>query len=170
MAEEDFPENKDDELDDEMDDLMGDEFDDLIDEDLDDLMFDDDEPYEEDSALTIIENNLDRFLAVASVDAVFGEPIEKGDTLLIPTAEVGAAMGFGVGDGAGINEAGSTNSGSGGGGGGWNFSRPVAVIVASPEGVRIEPVVDVTKVAIAALTTMGFMLGLVMRMMRPPRR
>jgi uncharacterized spore protein YtfJ len=165
MDEEDFPENMD-----ENDDLTDDEFDDLIDEDLGELMFDGDELDEEESALDIVENNLDRLMAVASVDAVFGEPIEKGDTLLIPVAEVGAAMGFGVGDGTGLSEAGSTNSGSGGGGGGWNFSRPVAVIVASPEGVRIEPVVDVTKVAIAALTTMGFMLGLVMRMMRPPRR
>jgi uncharacterized spore protein YtfJ len=166
MNEEDFPED----MDDELDDLTDDEFDDLIDAGMGELNFENYGPYEEDSALTIIENNLDRFMAVASVDAVYGEPIEKGDTLLIPTAEVGAAMGFGVGDGAGINEGGSTNSGSGGGGGGWNFSRPVAVIVASPEGVRIEPVVDVTKVAIAALTTIGFMLGLVMRMMRPPRR
>ena len=167
MDGEDFPEAMDDE--DKMDDLLDDEFDDLIDDDLDDLMFDDDD-LEEDSALTIVENNLDRFMAVASVDAVFGEPIESGDTILIPAAEVGAAMGFGIGDGTNAIEAGSTNSGSGGGGGGWNFSRPVAVIVASPTGVRVEPVVDVTKVAIAALTTMGFMLGLVMRMMRPSRR
>jgi uncharacterized spore protein YtfJ len=166
MDEKDFPEN----MDDELDDFSDDRLDDLLDEDLDDLIFDDDEPFEEDSAMAVIENNLDRLMAVASVDAVFGEPIEKGDTLLIPTAEVGAIMGFGIGDATGFSEAGLKNNGSGGGGGGWNFSRPVAVIVASPEGVRVEPVVDVTKIAVAMLTTVGFMLGLIIRMMRPRRR
>jgi hypothetical protein len=47
------------------------------------------------------------------------------------------------------------------------FSRPVAVIIASPEGVRVEPVVDVTKIALAALTAAGFMVGMLLRMNRP---
>jgi len=47
------------------------------------------------------------------------------------------------------------------------FSRPVAVIIAAPEGVRVEPVVDVTKIGLAALTAAGFMFGMWMRMARP---
>jgi uncharacterized spore protein YtfJ len=57
--------------------------------------------------------------------------------------------------------------GFGGGGGGRVFSRPVAVIIAAPEGVRVEPVVDVTKIGLAALTAAGFMFGMWMRMTRP---
>jgi hypothetical protein len=40
----------------------------------------------------------------------------------------------------------------------------VAVVVASAEGVRVEPVLDVTKIALAALTAMGFMVGMMFRM------
>jgi hypothetical protein len=45
----------------------------------------------------------------------------------------------------------------------------VAVIVASPEGVRVQEVVDPTKIALAALTAAGFMIGMMARMMRPRR-
>jgi uncharacterized spore protein YtfJ len=56
--------------------------------------------------------------------------------------------------------------GNGGGGGGRILSRPVAVVIASPEGVRVEPVVDITKVALAGLTALGFMIGMMFRMSR----
>jgi uncharacterized spore protein YtfJ len=59
--------------------------------------------------------------------------------------------------------------GSGGGGGGYTFSRPVALVIASADGVRVEPVLDVTKIALAALTTAGFMLGMMARMVKQPR-
>jgi hypothetical protein len=45
----------------------------------------------------------------------------------------------------------------------------VAVVIASPEGVRVEPVVDPTKIALAALTAAGFMLGMFFRMSNPRR-
>ena len=44
------------------------------------------------------------------------------------------------------------------------LSRPVAVVVASPEGVRVEPVIDLTKLALAGLTAVGFMVGMMFRM------
>jgi uncharacterized spore protein YtfJ len=56
--------------------------------------------------------------------------------------------------------------GSGGGGGGRILSRPVAVVIASPEGIRVEPVLDITKIALAGLTAMGFMVGMMFRMSR----
>jgi uncharacterized spore protein YtfJ len=63
----------------------------------------------------------------------------------------------------------TSGGGSGGGGGGTGFSRPVAVIIASPQGVRVEPVFDITKVILAALTAVGFMIGMVARMRNPGR-
>ncbi len=141
----------------------------MLDDDLADMLFDSSDLVDEDQSLDAVVDNLDRFMAVASVDAVFGEAIQQGDTLIIPAAEIGSAMGFGLGSGYGGDKD-NQGSGSGGGGGGWNFSRPVAVIVASPSGVQVQPVIDVTKVALAALTTAGFMLGLMLRMLRPSRR
>jgi uncharacterized spore protein YtfJ len=117
-------------------------------------------------AIETIQGTMDKFLDSASVYAVYGEPIDHGDTAIIPTAEVLSVMGFGIGGGSGPrDEQGEVQgTGSGGGGGGRVLSRPVAVIVASPEGVRVEPVVDVTKIALAALTAAGFMLGMLLRM------
>ena len=130
------------------------------------------EEIETSDAIEVVQETLDKFLDSANVYAVYGEPIIQGDTQIIPTAEILSGLGFGVGYGMGrSNEADDKSQGSGGGGGGGGrvLSRPVAVIVASPEGVRVEPVVDVTKVALAALTAFGFMFGMAARM-RSPRR
>jgi hypothetical protein len=40
-------------------------------------------------------------------------------------------------------------------------------VVASPEGVHVEPIIDVSKIALAALTAFGFMFGMLARMNRP---
>ena len=116
------------------------------------------------SSLEMTRDMMEQFIAVASVEAVYGEPIQSGDTLIIPTAEVVSFMGFGLGD------SGKQNAGAGGGGGGQTHSRPVAVIIAGPEGIRVEPVVDVTKIALAMFTAAGFMAATLMRMMNPRRR
>jgi hypothetical protein len=50
--------------------------------------------------------------------------------------------------------------GSGFGGGGGSMGRPVAIVTIGPSGVTVRPVVDVTKVALAALTAAAAMLGL----------
>jgi uncharacterized spore protein YtfJ len=121
-----------------------------------------------------IQQNMDNFLSAAHVNAVYGAPITQGDTLIIPTAEVLSFTGFGIGGGAGTGPASENpeavspvGEGYGGGGGGRVLSRPVAVIIAGPEGVRVEPIVDVTKVGLAALTAAGFMFGMWLRMARP---
>jgi uncharacterized spore protein YtfJ len=124
------------------------------------------------SSLEVAEKALRDVLETASVERVFGEPIEAGDTLLIPAAEVFTGIGFGVGFGKGFDgdeEPGNTGRGEGAGGGGRTFSRPVAVVIASPEGVRIEAVRDTTKVVLAAVTAAGFMAAMVMRMISPKR-
>ena len=126
-----------------------------------------DQPIE--AGLEIFQDTVEEFLAAADVRVVYGEPIQHDDTLIIPTAEVLCGLGFGVGSGSGSNADQNSNnpsqgSGSGGGGGGRILSRPVAVVVASPEGVRVEPVVDITKIALAGLTALGFMVGMMFRM------
>ncbi len=134
----------------------------------------DEELVDNDPTLDTLADTVDRFLATACVDAVYGEPFEKGDYLIVPTAEVVAVMGIGLGSGNGPieveeNKHKDTGGGSGGGAGGHVFSRPVAVIIASSEGVRVEPVVDVTKIALAALTAGGFMLGMLVKMLSRPK-
>jgi uncharacterized spore protein YtfJ len=90
---------------------------------------------------------LDTLLNV-SADRVFREPVRVGDTVVIPAAAIMFGGGFGFG--------GDHENNGGGGGGGWNDGRPVAVIEAGPAGVRVRPIVDLTRVGVtvvaAALT------------------
>jgi len=130
-----------------------------------------------------INSTMESFLETASVDRVYGAPIEVGDTVIIPTAENLVIMGFGGGAGYGVadfenkkdeeasppGEGTGEGGGGGGGGGGRTLSRPVAVIIASPEGVRVEPVADRTKVIMAAITATGFVAGMFLKMSRGPK-
>jgi uncharacterized spore protein YtfJ len=122
--------------------------------------------------LNTIQTTMDKFLSVASVEAVYGTPVSQGETVVIPAAEVLSIAGFGLGAG-GSSRAGDDSedagSGTGGGGGGHVLARPVAAIVISPTGVRIEPIVDVTKIGLAVLTTLGFIVGVLTRMNRTRR-
>jgi uncharacterized spore protein YtfJ len=119
-------------------------------------------------AIDAVQSTLERFLDTADVKHVYGEPIRHGDTVVIPTAEVLTGLGFGTGSGFGTGQEGE-GGGGGGGGGGRTFSRPVAVVVVSPEGVRVQEVVDPTKIALAAITAGGFMVGMLMRLISPKR-
>lgn len=117
------------------------------------------------------QDTLDQFLATADVNAAFGEAIEHEGKLIIPAAEVVAAMGFGYGGGSGRGQdeqEKSTGEGTGGGGGGGGkaFSRPVAVIIADQQGVQIKPVVDITKIYLAAFTALGFITAAWIKMGR----
>jgi len=119
-------------------------------------------------AAGVIENTMGKFLDAASVDHVYSEPVKYGDTVVIPAAEVFSVAGFGYGFGSGSSgeeEEGEGGSGEGGGGGGGGrvLARPVAVVVVSPEGVRVEPVADRTKVLLALITTLGFMFSVLAR-------
>jgi uncharacterized spore protein YtfJ len=117
-------------------------------------------------AIETVQDTMDQFIAGADVDAVYAAPIEYGEQLIIPAAEVLGIMGFGVGSGGGQEASGEGGSGGGGGGGGRTFARPVAVIVASQTQVRVEPVVDVTKIAMAFFTAFAFVITTLIRMQR----
>jgi len=127
-------------------------------------------------AIDAVQNTLAQFLDTANVNRVYGAPIRRGDVTIIPTAEVLVGLGFGAGAGSGTSpeqEGDGTGvsggSGGGGGGGGRTLSRPAAVIIISPDGVRVEPVVDTTKVALAAITAGGFMLATLLGFFSPKK-
>jgi uncharacterized spore protein YtfJ len=116
-------------------------------------------------ASNTVQTTLDKFLRAATVEAVYSSPVGQGENMVIPAAEVLSIVGFGVGLGGGRGPMDTENRGSGGGGGGGRVvAHPVAAIIMSPTGVRVEPIVDVTKIVIAVFTTLGFMASLFTRM------
>jgi uncharacterized spore protein YtfJ len=122
-------------------------------------------------ALNIVQTTLDKFLTAANVEAVYGPPVEQGEHLVIPAAEILSVAGFGLGLGGGSQSAAEAENmgrggGGGGGGGGRVLARPVAAIIMSPAGVRVEPIVDVTKIVLAVFTTLGFVVTMITRMTR----
>ena len=116
------------------------------------------------SAVDAIQEVMHHYLEAATVDAVYGEPVRSGETIVVPAAEVVSMFGFGMGAGSGTAAANGGGSGGGGGGGGRVLSRPVGVVVITPGTVRVEPIVDVTKLGLAALTAFGFMFMTMLRM------
>lgn len=92
----------------------------------------------------------------ARADVVFGQPVERDGGTVIPCAEV--AVGLGMGTGSGPMDEHGRPMGGGGGGGGGSRGRPIAVIVMTRDGVRVEPVLDLTKIVLGSLTTGAFML------------
>ena len=116
-------------------------------------------------AIDMVQETMETLLDTADVSKVYGEPIAHEETLIIPAAEVVAVAGFGAGYGSGGPED-AGGEGGGGGGGGNTFSRPVAVVIADQNGVRVEPVVDPTKIAMTFFTALGFMVATIARMTR----
>lgn len=120
-------------------------------------------------AVDLVEPAMQRLLDHADVKHVFGKPLQQGEITIIPAAEVTIMGGFGAGFGVGVGmqEGPTEGEGGGGGGGAKTLARPVAVVIISPEGVRVEPVIDLTKIGLAVITAWGFMLSIIMRMRRP---
>ncbi len=114
-----------------------------------------------------IGQQLQQLLAAGGANAAFGEPHTVGDRTVIPAAEVMRGFGFGMGSGQGrgpgTEQAGS---GSGGGAGGGTRTRPVAAIVVGPEGVSVEPIIDMTQVWMAGITAAAFSLLWMRRLRR----
>ncbi len=129
-------------------------------------------PSDVESANAVLADTMETLLETADVNRVYGSPIKRGDYTIIPTAEVLAVAGFGVGYGSGEGPMGENDQpegqgmGGGGGGGGKAFSRPVAIVISGPEGVRVEPVLDITKFGLAAITAFGFMFTTMVRVKR----
>ena len=115
-----------------------------------------------------IEQVMSQLVASSNVNAVFGAPVEREGTVVIPCAEV--ALGMGMGTGSGPVDAQGNSTGGGGGGGGGSHGRPIAAIVITNEGVRVEPIMDMTKIALAGLSTGAFILLWLGRLIRADRK
>jgi uncharacterized spore protein YtfJ len=127
---------------------------------------------------------MEKLFAVAQPGAVYGEPVTAEGYTVITASEVSVGMGFGYGIGGGSggsrcqqtesedecqDQGGESGIGVGGGGGGGSISRPVATITISQEGVRIDPIVDITKIGLAFFTTIGSMFFMLSKMRKASR-
>lgn len=70
----------------------------------------------------------------------------QGAYTVITASELSIGLGFGFGGGA--------------------MARPVAAIEIGPSGVRVEPIVDPTKISIAFFTATGSMFMMLLKMKR----
>jgi hypothetical protein len=76
----------------------------------------------------------------ASVKAVFGDPIERGDLTVVPVARV--RWGFGGGGGSSDSERGlGPGAGAGGGGGGGVVVDPIGYLEIRPDGATFERII-----------------------------
>ena len=123
---------------------------------------------------------VEKLIEVAKPGSVYSEPVTVGEHTIITASEVtaGGGIGFGLGVGSGsmpgqssAETGGGAGEGGGGGGGGGagSAARPVAVISIGPEGVHVEPVVDVTKLGLAVFTALGSMFLMFRSMARSGR-
>lgn len=79
---------------------------------------------------------------------VYGDPIEIDGRKVIPVASV--QYGFGMGGGMGPKRDEGEAPGGGGGGGGLRV-RPVALIEVADGKVKVEPIVDVSRLGMMAM-------------------
>ncbi len=124
-------------------------------------------------SLELTRQVMSQLLDESGPQTAFGRPIKSDEVTVIPAAEVISVAGVGSATGYWAEEETDEEgggSGVGSGGGGKTFSRPVAVVVISGEEVRVEPVFDLTKVFLAAITAAGFMLATLFRMRATLRR
>jgi uncharacterized spore protein YtfJ len=96
-----------------------------------------------------VEQGVNRFFATfeqaqqaVSIENVYGQPINSGETVVVPIASVAQAFGMGGGIGSGSEAEDKNNEGVGGGGAGIVRARPIAVAEIDDEGVRVHAVVD----------------------------
>jgi uncharacterized spore protein YtfJ len=99
------------------------------------------------SAVENLVGQVSRVHERATVKTVFGDPMPIDGRTIIPVAKVGYAFGVGMGRG-GLEKEGS---GEGGGGGGGLNVRPVAVLEVRHDEVRVRPIADVTRLALAGM-------------------
>lgn len=123
-----------------------------------------------------IESLASQFGINASVKNVFGEPVQAGDTTIIPVAQI--AYGFGGGSGQGPKKGmpilqgaegteQNNNKGEGAGGGGGLVARPKGVYEVTAAGTRFIPAIDVKQLLMGI--AIGFMLNVLLRSNRRQR-
>src|SRR5579883_2769431 len=109
---------------------------------------------------------------VARPEAAIGAPVSAGAYTAVPLLESMFAGGYGMGLGGGNAPDGeraerrSIGGGGGGGGGGAGRSRVVTVLVIGPDGVELRPVVDRTKLGLAAIAAAIGVAGVLRKLLR----
>jgi len=107
---------------------------------------------------------VEQLRGMSSADAAFGEPREVEGRVLIPVAQVRAGLGLGFGQRAPdeVREEGEVEGESvapqDGGAGYGTRARPIAVIEVTPERTVVRPIVDETRIAMAGLLLMGWIV------------
>jgi uncharacterized spore protein YtfJ len=114
---------------------------------------------------------MERLTDVGQPGAVYSDPVTVDGHTVITASEVTVGLGYGFGGGGeATGEAEGEPGGYGGGGGGGGAgARPVAAIHVSADGVSVEPIVDVTKLALAFFTLMGSIFLMRARMRKGAR-
>lgn len=103
----------------------------------------------------------------ATVRTVFGDPMEVHGRTIIPVASV--RFGFGMGMGRGQrkdDEKHDDDHHRAAGGGGGAVIRPLAVIEISDGQTKVTPIVDVTRIALAAIALAAWGIFWVSRTLR----
>ncbi len=99
---------------------------------------------------------LDHLGQTGRAKSVFTARVEANGYTIIQAAEVG--LSGGVGFGGSVSSTDEHSEGGGGGGGGYAFGRPVASVIIGPDGVRVEPIVDVTKLGLTLFSAAAAVL------------
>ncbi len=87
---------------------------------------------------SLLKTTLGEIERLLNTRTVVGDPITVEGHTVIPLISIG--FGFGAGGGSGKDAKNLSAEGYGGGSGGGGGIRPTAVIIASKDGVRLEPV------------------------------
>ena len=84
------------------------------------------------SAERLLKSTVEELEKLLNAKHVLAEPIERGDTTIIPMVSYGFGFGAGAGD--------DPKKGSGGGSGAGGGIRPLGAIIIDKDGVRVESV------------------------------
>jgi uncharacterized spore protein YtfJ len=113
---------------------------------------------------------IEKMVGELGVGAVFGEPIKEGGVTVVPVAEVKYAFGYGYGSGRGGGEEAeggpSRGEGSGGGSGAGGRASAKGYVRISADEVSFEPVLDVTRLALAGIAFAAWSVFWIGRAMR----
>ncbi len=107
----------------------------------------------------------------ATAKTVFGDPLHVNGRTIIPVARVAYGFGFGAGRDK-ETEDGEEESKEGGGGGGGLSVRPIAVLEITETETRLRPVIDVNRLAVAAMLLAAwnvFWIAYTVRRVRAPQ-
>lgn len=102
----------------------------------------------------LVKTSLGEIEKLLSTKSVIGEPITIEGNTIIPLINIG--FGFGAGGGSCKGEKTSKGEGTGGGAGGGGGIKPIAIVIISKDGVKVEPIKGSTA---SALEKFGDIIG-----------